>query len=241
MWPLYRAPPTFLDSLDVSAEGQLQGLLTLHSPCPSPASSSPPSSPRSSTVKDLGATLDDLALSMSSGEYVSPADQEYLKFREDILAGAELGSLSCDELNDRISAWALKGQEGVSFAEAPKWKARIKRQWKREGKKWALEQRGGQALPVRSEEVQTALSEHTRDEKESSPPNEADLQEGIDPQGEVLNDLPSAVDEQADMAPQILLLGGHVDEARDAFCAGLLLGVSLCLFVFGFTLLCLRV
>jgi hypothetical protein len=183
-------------------------------------------------------------------EYVSAEEVAYQKFRAEVLDGAELGALSCDELNDRISAWCLKGQEGVSFEQAPKWKARIKRQWKREGKKWALEQRGGLSLPVRSEEVRTALSEFTREEKESSPPseggggNEEDRREEVRREGEDARDeeevegVESRQLEGSGVGCHLLVLDN--DGGFDSFCAGLLMGISLCLFVFGFTILCLR-
>jgi hypothetical protein len=179
----------------------------------------------------------------SQENYMSKEDAEYQKFREEILEGAEcLGSLSCEELNDRISRWALKDREGAPTSDQfNKWKARVKRQHKREARQYALDQREGKALPVRCEEVQTALSEFT---KESSPPNEADLKEEVREEGEADGEDGDEGPRETDGDPltvPVLLVDNMQDATRDAFCTGMLFGVSLSLSIFAFCLLCLKV
>jgi hypothetical protein len=89
-------------------------------------------------------------------------EEEYLKFKQQLLGDVPLGSLSCDELAERIRVWQDEHGDDhrgeYDGEKVAKMKAKVKRQHKRESKVYVREQRGGVPFPVRSEEVQTELS-----------------------------------------------------------------------------------
>lgn len=114
-------------------------------------------------------------------------NEEYTKFKQQLLGDVPLGSLSCDELAERIRVW--QDEHGDSYKgeydgeKVAKMKAKVKRQHKSESKAYVREQRGDAPFPVRSEEVQTELSAGCEKEKEEPVPEErSDDEEG--PTGE---------------------------------------------------------
>jgi hypothetical protein len=93
------------------------------------------------------------------------SDEEFAEFKRQVIGEVALGSISCDELNEKIKAW--QDEYGKNYKEGSdednekvnKKKARLRRQWKSDAKRYAKEQ--GASLPVNVEEVQTPLSSHT--------------------------------------------------------------------------------
>jgi hypothetical protein len=93
------------------------------------------------------------------------SDEEFAEFKRQVIGEVALGSISCDELNEKIKAW--QDEYGKNYKEGSdednekvnKKKARLRRQWKSDAKRYAKEQ--GASLPVNVEEVQTPLSVHT--------------------------------------------------------------------------------
>lgn len=156
----------------------------------------------------------------------TPIDEpgEYLKFRKEVLKEKVLGSLSSDDLSAEIWRWCTESKDSSLTPElVTKFKAKLRRQHKREARQWAMQERGGKEVPVNVEEVETALSEHT---KERSPPEESGPTAPVSQENE--EDLP-------------ILVGPLESFLRDAYCNGLMTGLLLACTSFFFGILFLKV